>query len=718
MPRVVALLATAAALATRASACYAPGERSQSEYGYPTIKSAPCCDGSVSVSRTGQWGRFCPETPVGGDGYGYGNGAVAAPKEEKVKEKKDAETMDTVNESAECYSPGERNEGESGYPSVAYKPCCDARKALKMAGQWGKFCPGGTAITDTDCYKEGERNQGEPGYPAVQYKPCCDGLQARKVIGEWGMFCPGGKAITDANCYKKGERNQGAPGYPAVQYKPCCDGEGSVKVKGEWGRFCPGGKAIVDAPTPGSGGSTVCYEKGERNQGAPGYPGVPYAPCCDGREGVTVKGEWGRFCPGSKAITGNDCYKKGERNQGESGYPAVPYKPCCDGENNVKMTGEWGRFCPGAAPIVDVNCYKPGERNQGESGYPAVQYKPCCDGARSVTKYGAWGRFCPITTPSVETSAVPPSTRTPITLTTREPTETFVPVTLPSSRAPATRTTREPTETFAPVSVPSTLVPTAQTTRVPTETVTPVTTVPNNPVPTTAAPVTAVPNTPAPTTAAPANTAPDECEGVSGRPRPDAGSISQADWNLYVSGINGLKSKPSTRYAGISVLDEYSRIHQLFGQHGGANFLMWHRVFLFEFEKELNSVAPGCRIPAYDWSREGNNALSSALYQDNRAGGSEPFVAGDPKPILGGSFEGLTTEAEVTNNEQLVLRNFCLGQGCLAEALHSTEALTGSALQFDRYAEFNTWLEGVHGNFHVAIGGTMNSLEFSPSEPR
>lgn len=201
-----------------------------------------------------------------------------------------------------------------------------------------------------------------------------------------------------------------------------------------------------------------------------------------------------------------------------------------------------------------------------------------------------------------------------------------------------------------------------------------------------------------------------QCNGLSGRPRPNAGSISTGDWNLFVAGIDGLRQKASTRYAGISVFDEFARLHNEFGQHFGSNFLMWHRVMLWEFERQLDSVAPGARIPAYDWSREGSNALRTTLFQAGRAGGSAPFNQG-PQPIPNGAFQGLVTNAAGGGN-QAVRRQFNYDQ-----PFHSRAAIDSTIAAVGSYAQFNVWLEGIHANFHIAIGGNMNSLSFSPSEP-
>lgn len=385
------------------------------------------------------------------------------------------------------------------------------------------------------------------------------------------------------------------------------------------------------------------------------------------------------------------CREPGTRCSGASGYPAVTWIPCCSGGCTESKYGQWGKFCsgketttstgttaPSGSPIGDSvygRCYPEAYRCQGASGRPFVEYKPCCGDGNCVDAPD-WGKWCVVPCYGGDCNGSTPNL--PVTPT---PSPTLPP---PDDTTTAT----QPPPTVAPTPMPGV-----------------------TPTPTSLPGVTPTPTPTVDTTTEPPSTGP--CEGLGGKTRPDAGSISQEDWNCFVSGINGLKSKPSSRYPGISVLDEFSRLHRDFGQHFGANFLMWHRVMLWEFEKELNTISPGCRIPAYDWAREGGNTLTSSLFQNDRAGGSQPFEAGNAKPILGGSFEGLTTEAEETDNEQPVLRNFRLTQ-----TLHDTETISSNSAALTTYAQFNAWLEGVHGNFHVAIGGTMNSLMYSPSEPR
>lgn len=503
--------------------------------------------------------------------------------------------------------------------------------------------------------------------------------------------------------------------------------------------------AASSAPPP------TCRAPGDRCAGAYGYPKVPWIPCCDGSCSESKYGQWGSFCSGihELASSGTDapsrspideyvqetCYPEQHRCQRASGKPTLGHKRCCGGLECVDAP-DWGKWC--VVPCYKDNCTKPMAplrrrkqtqflENQGPSRVVTRSIRQSSPDEEFFWWF-PWPLPSPTPlpqapSPSPNSSSPPLDTPTPSPDLLTPPQLPEVPAPSPTASLPLPETPTTPPGTSTPppdtptpfpdTPTPSPDIPTAppqlpevpnpspQESTPPSPTFTP----PPNP-PTPSPDALAPPQVPEPTT-------PDSCEGIGGKPRPDAGSISQEDWDCFASGIIALKSKPSSRYQNLSVLDEFSRLHRDHGQHFGASFLMWHRVMLWEFEKELNTVAPGCRIPAYDWAREGENALRSSLYQSDRAGGSEPFERGNPKPIVGGSFVGLTTEAAQTNNEQPVLRNFRS-----TPTLHDTESIASSSAALTTYAQFNAWLEGVHGNFHFAIGGTMGDTRFSPSEPR
>lgn len=209
------------------------------------------------------------------------------------------------------------------------------------------------------CYARGERAIGAPGFPRIEYYPCCDRSEPRPkkkdiyyvASRDWGLFCggTGNFEVSKKNCHELGVKAIGAPGKPYVLYKPCCSGVSPrEKVPSEWkteddkwGKFCLKGSSPSKGPAPiepvvGSGKI--------RCAGAPGYPYVEYVYCGpDKKCAKSPKDGWGSFCLPKTAA---DCVKAGDRNEGAAGYPNVPYLPCCSGKDNVPVENQWGRFCP------------------------------------------------------------------------------------------------------------------------------------------------------------------------------------------------------------------------------------------------------------------------------------------------------------------------------------------------------------------------------------
>lgn len=222
-------------------------------------------------------------------------------------------------------------------------------------------------------------------------------------------------ACVSAQCRAPGERASGAPGRPPVEWYPggCCDGGTPAARDGDWGQFCPGKTGGGDTG-PGDGGKKTCYKDGERNQGAAGYPAVTYLRCCSGKQAVAKDDDWGLFCVGGgepikppvKPPVKQDCYDAGERNQGAPGYPSVPYLRCCSGEQAVAKDNDWGFFCPDdGEPDTGVvkpgqSCNMPGEDLLAESGL-------CCSGEEPVPVPGRDLKVCPRVEPTVPTGGTP-----------------------------------------------------------------------------------------------------------------------------------------------------------------------------------------------------------------------------------------------------------------------------------------------------------------------
>jgi Common central domain of tyrosinase len=187
------------------------------------------------------------------------------------------------------------------------------------------------------------------------------------------------------------------------------------------------------------------------------------------------------------------------------------------------------------------------------------------------------------------------------------------------------------------------------------------------------------------TTVRPAAT--DGCEGLGGNPRPDAQTISQAEWNLFERGVKALRAKASRRFSGYSVYEEFTRVHRENALHRGASFLMWHRVMLFEFEKELNIAVPGARIPAFDWSQWSRNLLSSSVFSSARMGTS----------MSSGRFSGWSSRNGAVRR-QINTRT----------ALHSRGMIDSAIGVAGGYPGFNNWLEGGKRERQRVSGAVLN----------
>lgn len=97
--------------------------------------------------------------------------------------------------------------------------------------------------------------------------------------------------------------------------------------------------------------------------------------------------------------------------------------------------------------------------------------------------------------------------------------------------------------------------------------------------------------------------------------RKNVRNLNQVEKNDYVRACKGLKGLPSLLHPGTqSRYDDYVEVHlnamnssPNWG-HGDRAFLPWHRELLYRFEKDLQSIVPGVRIPYWDWTRHKTSA--------------------------------------------------------------------------------------------------------------
>jgi tyrosinase len=178
--------------------------------------------------------------------------------------------------------------------------------------------------------------------------------------------------------------------------------------------------------------------------------------------------------------------------------------------------------------------------------------------------------------------------------------------------------------------------------------------------------------------------------------RKSAFALSVAEQNLYLSVINQLNTGPTpTIYAGFVAFhrDMSHRMHGGMGRAGKQRFLSWHRDFLLKLEQQMQAINPAAFIPYWRWSSDRSvppwltGVLPTIVLPD--AGADMPAetvqVTRSPHTPV-----GLPTAAQVA----------------------SLDANTGLP-----YTQFTGLLESFHNTVHGWVGGTMNDITVSPSDP-
>src|SRR6476661_5211958 len=135
-------------------------------------------------------------------------------------------------------------------------------------------------------------------------------------------------------------------------------------------------------------------------------------------------------------------------------------------------------------------------------------------------------------------------------------------------------------------------------------------------------------------------------------------------------------------------------------EHGSIQFLTWHRMYLYYFEKVLQAAAgdPNLRLPYWDYETDGHI----------------PAAYRDPTYVLNG--------ATVPNPLYIANRQAQLNAG--TAALTAAVVSTSGAMPSTSYAPFNSAIEGTpHGSVHCATGvggcptGYMGAVPAAGNDP-
>lgn len=177
--------------------------------------------------------------------------------------------------------------------------------------------------------------------------------------------------------------------------------------------------------------------------------------------------------------------------------------------------------------------------------------------------------------------------------------------------------------------------------------------------------------------------------------RKRAFGLTAAETNLYISVINQLNSGPAPTPYGKLVADHRDMSHRMHGSMGPVGrqrFLSWHRDYLLKLEKQMQAINPAAFIPYWRWSV--NRAIPSWITN---------FLPTVVVPASGG-IPTVTVQ---------VARSPHRPSGLPTRAqIASLDANTGLS-----YTQFTTLLEGYHNVVHGWVGGVMNDITVSPSDP-
>ena len=171
------------------------------------------------------------------------------------------------------------------------------------------------------------------------------------------------------------------------------------------------------------------------------------------------------------------------------------------------------------------------------------------------------------------------------------------------------------------------------------------------------------------------------------RVRKNQKNLTPIEWQRLIHAIEALAESgmPSPTYS------EFVQIHidamdtpagHMWGAHGGANFLSWHREYLAKLEARLIAINPLVTLPYWDWVTD-RTAIPAALTDSNDI-----------------SDWGITRGATFNGNS-------------LASAAQLNTLLADS-----NFNTFQSMLEAApfHNRLHVLVGGTMVTSA-SPADP-
>lgn len=195
------------------------------------------------------------------------------------------------------------------------------------------------------------------------------------------------------------------------------------------------------------------------------------------------------------------------------------------------------------------------------------------------------------------------------------------------------------------------------------------------------------------------------------------GNVTRSEWRTLSRSakqefLGAVLSLQDRRNSGFSYYDELMRVHNDFGSsgiHHIAQFLPWHRYFIWVYENSLQDILnKGIGLPYWDWSKDSQAPENGPVWGDDtlsfgRNGARDGCVRS-------GAFNGFMT---VYPTRDCLRRNFVNGR---LGSFPTAQALNATLSRARDYDDFRSRLETVHDSVHTAIGGNMGFF-YSPSDP-
>ncbi|KAK9774374.1 putative Tyrosinase copper-binding domain-containing protein [Seiridium cardinale] len=178
--------------------------------------------------------------------------------------------------------------------------------------------------------------------------------------------------------------------------------------------------------------------------------------------------------------------------------------------------------------------------------------------------------------------------------------------------------------------------------------------------------------------------------------------------------------KPSGKFStATNRYEDFVALHQdvMLNVHNNALFLLWHRYFLWTFEQVLRAECGFDRTFVWwDETRDAGAFAKSDIFTSPYYFGNLPAPkSGNPVCINTGEFKGMWAHIGPGSTET----THCLSRGVTeTNTAQCNTNFVNYCLARTAYADFETCLEyGPHGYGHNGIGGVMQDVWASPSDP-